>query len=139
MLTSLEPSHAKSRDYYKETDKMRGHIYAACTMISLDSRFQFFFSDDWADAKELRVQYRIAFRNALTPTRERLASAQHPQGSSLGSIPRSILHNLVRSQKSHSKATPSLAVTELMQYLDGSKLNPSSLHICLHVCLRVFT
>jgi hypothetical protein len=139
MLTSLEASHAKLREYYKETDKIYGHIYAVCTILSPDSRFQFFLSDDWADAKELRDQYRIAFRDALTPIQERLTIAQRPQGSSSGSTPRSFLHNLVRSQKSHSKATPSLAIDELTQYLDGSKFNPSYLYIYLHVCLRVFT
>lgn len=48
MLISLEASHAKLRNYYSDTDKMRGHIYAVCTMLSPDSRFQFFLSDDWA-------------------------------------------------------------------------------------------
>ncbi|CAG8425262.1 unnamed protein product [Penicillium salamii] len=75
MLSSLEASYAKLRDYYKETDKMRGHIYAVCTMLSPDSRFQFFLSDDWADAKELRDQYRVAFRDALSPIQERLTNA----------------------------------------------------------------
>ncbi|KAJ5120790.1 uncharacterized protein N7515_010178 [Penicillium bovifimosum] len=97
MLSSLEASHAKLRDYYKETDKMRGHIYAVCTMLSPDSRFQFFLSDDWADAKELRDQYRVAFRDALTPIQERLTRAQGPQGPSSGSAPRSLLRKLARN------------------------------------------
>jgi hypothetical protein len=124
MLTSLEASHSKLSEYYEQTDHMRGHIYAVCTMLSPDSRFQFFLSDDWADAKELRDQYRVAFQDALTPIQERLTSAhaQGPQGSSSGSTPRSFLHNLVRSQKSHSKVTPGPAIDELTQYLDGSKL-----------------
>ncbi|KAJ5274116.1 hypothetical protein N7478_009241 [Penicillium angulare] len=63
MLISLEASHAKLRDHFKETDHMRGHIYALCTMISPDSRFQFFLSDDWSEAKGLRDQYRVAFRD----------------------------------------------------------------------------
>ncbi|KAJ5522962.1 hypothetical protein N7513_012065 [Penicillium frequentans] len=122
MLISLEASHAKLRDYYKETDYMQGHIYAVCTMLSPDNRFQFFLSDDWADAKELRDQYRVAFRDALTPIQERLtsASAQGPQGPSPGSTTRSFLHNLVRTQKAYSKVTPGPVMDELTQYLDGN-------------------
>jgi hypothetical protein len=88
----------------------------------LYNRFQFFLSDDWSDAKELRDQYRVAFQDALTPIQERLASAKGPQGSST-STPRSVLHNLVRSQKSIPKSKP--VVDEIAQYLDGSRLNPS--------------
>ncbi|KAJ9482154.1 hypothetical protein VN97_g11287 [Penicillium thymicola] len=127
MLTSLEASHSKLSEYYEQTDHMRGHIYAVCTMLSPDSRFQFFLSDDWADTKELRDQYRVAFREALVPIQERLtsasASAQGPYGPISGSTPRSYLHknhNLVRTQKSHSKVTPGLVVDELTQYLDGN-------------------
>lgn len=122
MLASLDASWSKLRDYYRETDKIRGHIYAVCTMLSPDNRFQFFFSDDWSDAKELRDQYRVAFQDALTPIQERLDSAKGPQGSST-SIPRLVLHNLVRSQKSIPKSKP--VVDEITQYLDGSRLNPS--------------
>ncbi|KAJ5557712.1 hypothetical protein N7513_003298 [Penicillium frequentans] len=125
MLISLEASHAKLRDYYKETDYMQGHIYAVCTMLSPDNRFQFFLSDDWADAKELRDQYRVAFRDALTPIQERLtsASAQGPQGPSPGSTTRSFLHNLVRTQKAYSKVTPGPVMDELTQYLDGNDVD----------------
>lgn len=124
MLTSLEASHSKLSEYYEQTDHMRGHIYAVCTMLSPDSRFQFFLSNDWADAKEIRDQYRVAFQDALTPIQERLtsANAQGPQESSTGSTPRSFFHNLVRSQRSHSKVTPGPAIDKLTQYLDGSKL-----------------
>lgn len=122
MLVSLDASWSKLRDYYKESDKTRGHIYALCTMLSPDNRFQFFLSDDWSDAKELRNQYRVAFQDALTPIQERLASAKGPQGSST-STPRSVLHNLVRSQKSIPKSKP--VVDEITQYLDGSRFNPS--------------
>ena len=76
MLSSLEASHAALRDYYKETDEMRGHIYAVCTMLSPDSRFQFFLSNDWVDSKEFHDQYRAAFRDVLTPIQERLTSAK---------------------------------------------------------------
>ncbi|KOS39661.1 hypothetical protein ACN38_g9487 [Penicillium nordicum] len=119
MLASLDASWSKLRDYYRETDKIRGHIYAVCTMLSPDNRFQFFFSDDWSDAKELRDQYRVAFQDALTPIQERLSStkAKGPQESST-SAPRSILHNLVRSQKSIPKSKP--VVDEITQYLDGN-------------------
>lgn len=135
ILSSLEASHAKLRDYYKETDTMRGHIYAVCTMLSPDSRFQFFLSDDWVDAKELRDQYRVAFRDALTPIQERLTSAQGPQGPSSGSASRSLLRNLARKQKPHSKSTLGPVIDNKMtQYLDGSKLN-YSIHI---VAISIF-
>jgi len=125
MLSSLEAGRLKLVEYYKQTDHMRGHIYAVCTMLSPDSRFQFFLSDDWSDAKELRDQYRVAFRDALTPFQERLAHRKGPQESSSGSRPSSFLHNLVRSQKSHSKSIPDPVSDELTQYLDCSTLKPS--------------
>ncbi|CAG8428254.1 unnamed protein product [Penicillium salamii] len=49
-------------------------------MLSPDNRFQFFLSNDWSDAKELRDQYRVAFQDALTPIQERLAINKSPQG-----------------------------------------------------------
>lgn len=125
MLSSLEASRLKLVEYYEQTDHMRGHIYAVCTMLSPDSRFQFFLSDDWSDAKELRDQYRVAFRDALTPFQERLAHRKGPQELSSGSRPSSFLYNLVRSQKSHSKSMLDPVSDELTQYLDGSTLNPS--------------
>lgn len=47
MLISLEAGRLKLDEYYAQTDHMRGDIYAVCTMLSPDSRFQFFLSDDW--------------------------------------------------------------------------------------------
>jgi hypothetical protein len=82
MLTSLEASHSKLSEYYEQTDHMRGHIYGVCTMLSPDSRFQFFLSDDWADAKELRDQYRVAFQDTLTPI-VRIYSTSQGRGLSI--------------------------------------------------------
>lgn len=89
-----------------------------------------------ADAKEIRVQYREAFREALVPIQERLAnssaSAQGPQGPISGSMPRSFLFGLMRTQKFLSKATPGPAIDEEMtQYLDGSTLIPVFISIFL--------
>lgn len=125
MLASLEASWSKLRDYYRETDKMRGYIYPVCTMLSPEHRFKFFLSDDWSGsvAKELRDQYREAFQDALAPIQQRLASAQGLQESST-STSRSVLHNLVRSQKSNTKSKP--VVDEITQYLDGSTLDLSN-------------
>ncbi|CAG8261566.1 unnamed protein product [Penicillium salamii] len=81
---------------------MRGHIYAVCMMLSPDSRYQFFLSDDWADAKELRDQYR-----------------------SLGSTLRSFLHNLVYRQKTSSKVM--LVEDKMTQYLNGNVTDSESL------------
>ena len=130
MLTSLGASHSKLSEYYKKTDHMRGHIYAVCTMLSPDSRFQFFLSDNWEDAKEIREQYRVAFREALTPIQERLTTLNSPQVSSSGSMPRSFLLGLMAPPKSLSKrkgkaGKATLGPTkddEMTQYLDGSKL-----------------
>lgn len=134
ILISLEASYTKLREYYKETDYMRGHIYTVYTILSPDSRFQFFLSNNWSDAKELRDQYRVAFRDTLTPIQARLTAAKGPQESSSGSTPRSFLHNLVRTQKSHSKSTPGglgLAIDKLTQYLDSSIFTPLYLHFIL--------
>ncbi|CAG7952711.1 unnamed protein product [Penicillium salamii] len=103
---------------------MRGYIYAIYTMLSLDSRYQFFLSNDWADAKELRDQYRVAFRDAFAPIQKRLTATKGSQ-KSLGSTPRSFLYNLVYSQKSSSKVM--LVKDKMTQYLDDNMTNSKPL------------
>ncbi|KAJ6105315.1 hypothetical protein N7523_010125 [Penicillium sp. IBT 18751x] len=117
ILGSLEACYSKLSEYYERTDRMRGHIYPICTMLSPDSRFQFFLSDDWSDAKELRDQYREAFQDALLPIQERLATSNGPEDSSV-LMPNSLLYDLVHTQMPRSRALPTN--DEMTQYLDGN-------------------
>lgn len=117
MLSSLKAGRQKLDEYYAQTDEVRGHIYAIATMLAPDSRFQFFFSDDWD--KEWRDTYRTSFREALVPYQERLASSQGPEGSSTGARQSSSLHNLLSGHKPRAKPVGD----EITQYLDGGMFN----------------
>ncbi|KAJ5780736.1 hypothetical protein N7457_005896, partial [Penicillium paradoxum] len=62
--------------------------------------------------------HKRTFQDALTPIQERLTTTQDPQESSSRSTARSVLDDLVRSQK--SKAMPGPVIDKLTQYLDGN-------------------
>ncbi|CAG8249787.1 unnamed protein product [Penicillium salamii] len=117
MLRSLEASHCKLSEYYEKTKHMQGHFHALCTILAPDNRFRYFRSDEWSGAKELRGQYRRAFRDALTPIQKRLATPNSTQESS-ESTPRSRLYNWIRSQRSISGVT-SMEI-KMTEYLDGN-------------------
>jgi hypothetical protein len=113
MLNSLEAGRSKLVEYYSQTDNVRGHIYAISTMLSPDSRFQFFLSDDWE--KEWRDLYRASFQQALAPYQERLKRAQGPRNSSTEARPSSRLNKLLNGHKPQAKPVGD----EITQYLDG--------------------
>jgi hypothetical protein len=59
MLDALTASRLKLDEYYAQTDHVRGHIFAICTMLAPINKFQFFLTDDWD--QEWRDQYRKSF------------------------------------------------------------------------------
>jgi hypothetical protein len=113
MLRSLEASRLKLDEYYSQTDKVRGHIYAISTMLAPDNRFQFFLSDDWD--KSWRDKYRSAFQAALTPYQEHLSNTPSAIGSHTAPRLSSRLSKMLSGHKSQAKPVGD----EATHYLDG--------------------
>lgn len=69
MLQALTAGRLKLDEYYPQTDNLRGHIYAFGTMLTPDSRFQFFLSDNWEP--HWRDTYGKSFQEILAPYQAR--------------------------------------------------------------------
>ena len=65
MLEALQATLQKLRDYYSETDNIRGDLYTISTIIAPENKLQFFMTDDWSD--DWRQRYRQSFKDYLVP------------------------------------------------------------------------
>jgi hypothetical protein len=115
MLQSLEAGRQKLGGYYSQTDGVKGHIFAICTMVAPDSKFQFFQTDDWE--QQWRVAYRKSFQSALLPYQQRLARDQASPTPQASSRPTSKLNKMLSGSKTIAKPVGD----EAAQYLDSGQ------------------
>jgi hypothetical protein len=113
MLDALTASRLKLDEYYAQTDHVRGHIFAICTMLAPINKFQFFLTDDWD--QEWRDQYRKSFQKALTPYQAQLSDS--PELVPSKDLPRS--SSKLDKMLNGSKQQPTGVIDELTQYLDS--------------------
>ncbi|KAI9039816.1 hAT family dimerization domain-containing protein [Aspergillus affinis] len=99
MLESLKACRQKLDEYYSQTDRIRGHIYAIGTMLAPDSRFQFFLSE------------------------ERLSSGQDSQNLQAQTKPSSWLNKMLNGNKISEKPVGD----EVTQYLDSDLVDTEPL------------
>ena len=72
MYRALDAAFIKLRDYYRETNNIRGDLYIIRAMLAPANKFHFFSTDDWDD--KWRKRYRRNFKEYLSLYQERLVS-----------------------------------------------------------------
>ncbi|KAJ6039228.1 hypothetical protein N7460_007260 [Penicillium canescens] len=69
MRTALEYATQKLRDYYAETDKAYGDLYAIATIMAPQNKLEYFSGKDWNGP--YRKQYRESLEKYLEPYKKR--------------------------------------------------------------------
>ena len=118
MLEALQAAQQKLRDYYSETDNIRGDLYAIGTIIAPENKLQFFMTDDWSD--QWRQRYRQSFKDYLVPYQSRLANGHDSTPSQSSTRVGSRLEMMLKGKR--QQAAPRDEVT---QYLDSGKFHLS--------------
>jgi hypothetical protein len=113
MYKALNAAFIKLRDYYRETDNIRGDLYAIGAMLAPANKFHFFSTDDWDD--KWRERYRRNFKEYLSPYQERLASRQN-SATSQGSTRLKSRLDIMLGDGSSQLTMPK---EEMIQYLDS--------------------
>lgn len=114
MLEALEAAHTKLRQYYAETDHIRGDLYAISTMLAPANKLKFFLTKDWDYS--WRTRYRQSFQEFLAPYQKALsANLPSPPLSSLRTGSR--LEIMLDGDENQ----PYSPQCELTDYLDSSK------------------
>lgn len=113
MLQALRAARQKLDQYYADTDKIRGDLYAVSTMLAPSNKFKFFLTSDWTTS--WRTRYRESIEQILIPYQERITKQQTSHHSISSARTGSRLDLMLNGDKSQS--TPSN--NELTQYLNS--------------------
>lgn len=115
MLTALQAARSKLTDYYRETDKVYGDLFAVGTILAPQNKMQFFSSSDWG--KEWRERYRKSFEAYFEPYKERLSENQRLSYTQSSVVQTSEIEMLLAPAES---CRPN-KYNEVKQYLESGK------------------
>lgn len=113
MLTALNATKHKLSEYYSQTDKIPGDLFAIGTILAPDSKLQFFSGKDWDNS--WRQRYRQSFEDYLEPYKQRLTDIRTSSQTQSSSIPRSEIEMFLK----RSKPQRSGSRDEITQYLES--------------------
>jgi hypothetical protein len=126
MLAALEAAKKKLSRYYSMTDEIHGDLYAIGTILSPQSKLQFFLGKDWDDTNEdWRARYRKSLEDRLEHYKHRLLDGQEPTRISPSNSAFSELEKICRQTESRPSRS-SQQEDELKQYLESGKRSISS-------------
>lgn len=112
MLQALKAAQQKLKDYYAETDDIRGDLYAIGTMLAPTNKLRSFQTDEWEE--QWAQRYRCSFQDYLIPYKTRLGSTQTSLPSQSSKRSGSRLDIMLGSQQPDN-----LSRDELSQYLES--------------------
>jgi hypothetical protein len=131
MRTALEYATQKLRDYYAETDKAHGDLYAIATIMAPQNKLDYFSGKDWKGP--YREQYRESLEKYLEPYKQRHLETQ-PASHKVSSIEQfSVVDQMGDRQKAQGSEIN--REDELTQYLGSSKWLTTTSY-CLVLILR---
>jgi hypothetical protein len=128
MRTALEYATQKLRNYYAETDKAHGDLYAIATIMAPQNKLDYFSGKDWKGP--YREQYRKSLEEYLEPYKQRHLETQ-PASHKVSSIEQfSVVDQIGDRQKAQGSEIN--REDELTQYLGSSKwLTTTSYYLVL--------
>lgn len=132
MLTSLEAAKLKLSAYYRDTDRIDGHIYVIGTILSPQDKLKFFSTSDWDPDPESGVDYRAAYRQSLESFLEKYSKSfaedyQRLDAPMASSTPDEFDLACALDESQQSQITQLVQSDELTRYLGSSKYPLSSI------------
>jgi hypothetical protein len=126
MLASLEAAQSKLSTYYKDTDKIDGHLYAIGTILSPQDKLQFFSTTDWDPDPEEGIDYRATYRESLESCLKRYSESLAQEPHILDAPTTCIVTDefdlaCARDESQQSQIPQLVQSDELTRYLDSSE------------------